>query len=167
MTKYEIVNKYGENWYKKLLLKNKEAKALKRKNDRLFYLIDNYRNYDKTRFGTNENTISIEQLRKMLDNGCNWCGETNWYKLGADRIDNSKPHTLENCVCSCFECNRKREHKELSKPVLQYTKSMEFVAEYPSAREASRKTGINISSICQCCKQKRYKSAGGYIWKLK
>lgn len=56
--------------------------------------------------------------------------------------------------------------KSLSKPVLQYTLDMEFVAEYPSTAEAERQTGINNSKICQVCKGKR-KSAGGYIWKYK
>lgn len=57
---------------------------------------------------------------------------------------------------------------KISKPVLQYTKDMELVAEYPSAKEAERQTGINNATICYTCLNKRhYKSAGGYIWKWK
>lgn len=51
-----------------------------------------------------------------------------------------------------------------SKPVLQYTKDMVLVAEYPSAAEANRITNINSTSIRMCCVGKR-KSAGRYIWK--
>ena len=51
-----------------------------------------------------------------------------------------------------------------SKKVLQFTKSGEFIKEWLSAMEASRKLGIAQSSICSCCNGKR-KSAGGYVWK--
>ena len=52
------------------------------------------------------------------------------------------------------------------KPVLQFSKNGELIAEYPSAREACRQTGCHQSSICFCCKGK-YKSASGYRWKYK
>lgn len=48
--------------------------------------------------------------------------------------------------------------------ILQFSKTGEFIAEYPSAMEASRKTGCNHSHIGQCCKGK-LKSAGGYAWR--
>lgn len=38
------------------------------------------------------------------------------------------------------------------------------IAEFISANEAYRQTGINGSSICSCCKGK-LKTAGGYIWR--
>ena len=50
--------------------------------------------------------------------------------------------------------------------VLQLSIDGKLIAEYPSIRGASRQTGCNQSSICQCCKGKR-KSSGGYIWKYK
>lgn len=53
------------------------------------------------------------------------------------------------------------------KLVLQFTKQGEFVAEYPSAHEASRKTKIAQSNISQCCLGKRYKSCGGFVWRFK
>lgn len=52
----------------------------------------------------------------------------------------------------------------LYKKILQYTKSGEFVREWPSLREAQIELGIAQSSICRCCNGKR-KSAGGYVWK--
>ena len=52
------------------------------------------------------------------------------------------------------------------KPVLQFSKDGEFIAEYPSVREACRQTGCHNQSICKCCKGKR-KSCGGYVWKYK
>ena len=56
------------------------------------------------------------------------------------------------------ECRAK-----LSKKVLQFTKSGEFICEWPSATEASRQLGISQGNICSCCNGKR-KYAGGYIW---
>ena len=60
------------------------------------------------------------------------------------------------------------EHKKAigdanSKKVLQFTKSGEFIREWPSAYEAERELGIAQSGICNCCNGK-YKSAGGYVW---
>lgn len=81
-----------------------------------------------------------------------------------------------NCVDNLEWCNSSyninygtRNDKmtiKLSKPVLQYTLDMVFVAEYPSTQEASRQTGICQSSICSCCRGLYgFKTAGGYIWK--
>jgi len=59
--------------------------------------------------------------------------------------------------------------KKCSKPVCQYTKDGQFISEYPSAREASRQTGISQGNISNCCKGGKYgfKTAGGCIWKYK
>lgn len=56
--------------------------------------------------------------------------------------------------------------KVKKKPIEQYTKNGEFVAEYESLREAQRMTGIDSSGISKCCLGK-YKTAGGSIWKYK
>ena len=53
-----------------------------------------------------------------------------------------------------------------TKPILQFSKSGELIAEYSSLTEASRQTGCNNSHISSCCKGNR-KSTGGYIWKYK
>ena len=50
--------------------------------------------------------------------------------------------------------------------IIQYSKDGEFIAEYPSTREAERQIGCHHQSICACCKGK-YKTCGGYIWKYK
>lgn len=64
------------------------------------------------------------------------------------------------------ESKRKIRENNPSKPVLQFSKTGDFIAEYPSVREAERRTGCHSQSICKCCKGK-YKSCGGYIWKYK
>lgn len=58
--------------------------------------------------------------------------------------------------------------KDISIPILQFTKDLVFITEYPSAAEAERQTGINKNDIGSCCKKRiHYNTAGGYIWKFK
>lgn len=47
-------------------------------------------------------------VENIFSKPCHYCGESDWTKLGCDRIDNSKPHTEDNVVPCCFECNRNR-----------------------------------------------------------
>ena len=66
----------------------------------------------------------------------------------------------------------KKTIEVLSKPVIQYTLDGEFVAEYPSAKEAERQTNIKQSNISNCCigairKGYKVKTAGGYKWSFK
>lgn len=50
---------------------------------------------------------------------------------------------------------------KISKKILQFTKSGQFIREWPSMNEAMRQTGIG--NIYRCCRGIT-KSAGGYIW---
>lgn len=70
-------------------------------------LILSYRQKDE-KYERGKCTLTAEQLIGLWNNGCYWCGEKDWTKLGADRIDNTKAHTLDNCVCACWSCNDKR-----------------------------------------------------------
>lgn len=100
--------KSKELW-KEYCKKNPEyvSKYFKSKKGRALNLISTYSKEDERR-KRGKCTLTKEQLIQLWDNGCYYCGETDWHKLGADRIDNSKPHTLENVVCCCASCNRKR-----------------------------------------------------------
>lgn len=57
-------------------------------------------------------------------------------------------------------------HKPLTngKPVTQYSQDGDFIAEYESAREAERATGISYKAIHQCVAHKSH-SSGGYVWR--
>ena len=57
-------------------------------------------------------------------------------------------------------------HNSPTKPVLQFSKTGEFIAEYPSIMDAERHTGCNHENICKCCKGK-LKTCGGFIWRYK
>ena len=55
---------------------------------------------------------------------------------------------------------------KLSKPVLQYTKSGEFVREWKSTKDVQRNLGYFHNNISNCCNGK-CKSSNGFIWKFK
>lgn len=50
------------------------------------------------------------------------------------------------------------------KPVIQYSRTRAFIAEYANAYQASLQTGI--SHVRECCEKQR-KTAGGYFWEYK
>ena len=51
---------------------------------------------------------------------CVYCGDQDWKHLGCDRIDNSKPHTADNVVCSCGLCNIERADRYTVEEFKQY-----------------------------------------------
>lgn len=136
----------------------------KTKQYRATNLINSYKTSDN-KCGRGECTLTSKELIQLWEQGCNWCGEKDWRKLGADRIDNNKPHTLDNCVCACWKCNTERSINMLKKNVAQYTLEGAFIKDYESYAEAERQTGICNSHISECCKGIR-KTAGGFKWKF-
>ena len=95
-----------------------------------------------------------EHKKKMSDNHADFSGEKN-PNFGKRHSEESKKKMSEAKIGN---------HNRPQKPVLQFSKTGEFIAEYPSIMEASRQTGCNKGHICNCCKGKQ-KSACGYIWK--
>lgn len=51
----------------------------------------------------------------------------------------------------------------LKKPVCQYSLDGQLIAEFDSATDASKETGIRLSGIIMCCNHQRNK-CGGYRW---
>lgn len=72
--------------------------------------------------------------------------------------ENNKAENLEWCTRE-YNNNYGSRLSKISKGV----KCIETGTVYYSAREASRQTGINASTICWVCSGKR-KTAGGYTW---
>ena len=58
----------------------------------------------------------------------------------------------------------KNNNQDRSEMVLQIDLEGNTIAKYKSLTEASRKTGINLTSISNVCNGKR-NVAGGYIWR--
>lgn len=121
----EKVKEINRKWKKENPDKVNENQRKWRENNpemtRAIYLANNYRQNDK-KHNRGECTITAQWIVDNVFSGqrCFYCGETDWTELGCDRIDNSLPHTPENVVCCCEECNKKRG----SKPYEEFCKEM-------------------------------------------
>lgn len=88
-----------------------------------------------------------------------------------ENTHNNKAENLEWCTKhynNNYGTRVERIVKKTSKPVNQYTKDGRLIAEYSSASEAERQTGIHQGNICSCCRgNKSFSHAGGYKWAYK
>lgn len=85
-------------------------------------LVQAYKQSDSER-NRGECTITSKWLIEHIFNSkCIYCGETDWKKLGCDRINNSLPHTEDNVVCSCGKCNVERQKMKFEE-FLKYKKA--------------------------------------------
>ena len=128
--------------------------------------IHSHNQMDK-KYDRGEGNLTVEwYIENILLKSCVYCGETDWHKLGCNRKDNSKPHTIDNVECCCRRCNYKLGNKNSkSKPIDQIDPTTgEVLASYPSAREAARVLGVNQGNISACARGEK-PTAYGYIWK--
>lgn len=115
-TKLLTMSKQEDN--KKYNIVHKEDRAAKRKNkaenDPHYVAAKRIRRYRQSdiQYGRGICTITADELVSLWNKGCTYCKEPDWHKLGLDRIDNSKPHTLSNVVCSCKKCNETRQKRD-------------------------------------------------------
>ena len=87
--------------YKKQYSKTPMGKAL--------YLLNRYNQSDKKHNRGKGDLTAKWIVDNIFSKPCHYCGKTDWRKIGCDRINNSKPHTEDNVVPCCEECNRKRQ----------------------------------------------------------
>lgn len=127
---------------------------------------------------------SNSAYHKSRENG--WLDEMDWFDIKRKRW------TYEECYEIAKQCQTKTEFQNTNnrayqyalrkqwlkdytwfengynitfgKKVIQLTKDGQFVAEYETAHEASRITGIARTNICGVCRGIK-KSSHGYIWK--
>ena len=101
--------------------RNREAQQ-KRMNDyhqtkegRATNLLAAYVQMDLERRGVRPNLTREDIMRKCFEptSKCVYCGETDWTKLGLDRINNDQPHDRWNVLCSCRNCNTQRYRRTL------------------------------------------------------
>lgn len=108
----EYDKEYSKKWY----AINKKNKAEYDKQyrstiiGRAVNIANSYQAIDKKRGFDTSNNISSKWIVENIFSGqkCVYCGDQDWTHLGCDRIDNSKPHTEDNVVCSCGLCNIER-----------------------------------------------------------
>ena len=80
------------------------------KEGRSIMLINTYKRNDK-KYNRGECDLTVPWFLRNIYTKCIYCGETDWKKLGCDRINNDLPHTIENVVPACWDCNCKRQKK--------------------------------------------------------
>lgn len=83
-----------------------------RKQNRFVAIYNNYAKFDYLK--NLENNLTKEFIKLELQKPCLYCG---YPSTGLDRKDNSKGHTMDNCVPCCWECNTARmnnfSHEEM------------------------------------------------------
>ena len=116
--KYHAKNREKElAWAKEYRKKNRETmlnkskEYQKTKHGRAVHLVSLYKWSDKVtnREGFDLTPEWIEE--NIFTSSCVYCGDSDWEHLGCDRIDNTKPHTPDNCVCACGICNIEKADK--------------------------------------------------------
>ena len=110
-----------KEWSKNYIQKNREKineyKKLWRKTPygRASQLLDGYRCKDK-KYNRGEVDFDAQWIvDNIFSKPCVHCGETDWHKIGCNRLDNSKPHTMDNVEPCCFDCNNKLNYEERKK----------------------------------------------------
>ena len=101
----------------------------------------------------------------ILSKPCAHCGETDWTKIGCNRLDNTKPHTMDNVEPCCKKHNDELSAKEkkinFGKLLDQIDKiTGEVLTSFQSVREAVRLTNFSKTPIL-------YAANGGYSRKGK
>jgi len=108
-----------KEWSKAYAQKNKEKikeyRSLWRKTQygRASMLLYGYRQKDKDK-NRGQCTLTAQWIvDNIFSKPCAHCGETDWRKIGCNRLDNSKPHTEDNVEPCCIECNNKLNYNDL------------------------------------------------------
>lgn len=105
---------YMQEYNKKYYISNKEKLQKKHlnyrntPNGRAKMLMSHYRYSDK-RDGYKE-TVDFDSewmIENILFKPCAHCGESDWHKIGCNRLDNTKGHTKDNVEPCCKPCNDK------------------------------------------------------------
>lgn len=157
---------YNKSWREKNKEYNRERQKayLNTKMGRAVSLVSKYKTEDRNN-GRGECTLTAKWVSdNILSKPCAHCGESDWHKIGCNRLDNTKPHTKDNVEPCCFHCNTVEHSKETSISVDQISPvDGEVVKTWESLNKAQR-NGYWKSNIRNCCngKQTTHK---GYLWK--
>jgi len=70
-------------------------------------LLGAYKQADKIYRGGGCTLTAKWIVENIFSKTCVHCGESDWTKIGCNRLDNSKPHTEDNVEPCCYKCNIK------------------------------------------------------------
>lgn len=94
--------------------KNKPKKSVVKKitpNNRAHNLLSAYNQSDKKHNRKKGDLTAKWIVENIFSKPCVHCGKTGWNIIGCNRLDNSKPHTMDNVEPCCKECNKKLSRK--------------------------------------------------------
>lgn len=130
------------NTYKKDLRKTKLGRASN--------MVWQYK-YDDKISGRGECDLTSDWVMKnIFDSSCIYCGDSDWTHLGCDRIDNSLPHTKDNCVCSCGLCNMERADRFTVSEFVEYRKTHPRVFHEENKMHVLKKiNGVSVLKKCE------------------
>lgn len=129
---------------------------------RAYMLVTHYNKMDKDSCRGKGDLTAKWIVDNIFTQPCAHCGKTGWDIIGCNRLDNSKPHTMDNVEPCCEECNKNEWGKEAAKKVYQYTLGGELIKIWDSEQECKR-NGFSQGNISACCNGKR-KTHKGYKW---
>ena len=135
---------------------------------RASYLLQGYNRQDMMH-GRGKGDLTAQWIvDNIFSKACVHCGKTGWKVIGCNRLDNTKPHTMDNVEPCCEECNKKLggiyNKMRYSRKIYQYTIDGELVKVWESACEAGR-NGFEKGAVSACCLGKYgYKTHKGYRW---
>lgn len=113
---------YTEN--KHSILRRQKEHYYTDKSERARCQVNRYDSDDKKRgYDTTKNITREWLVDHVYASACIYCGDSDWTHLGCDRIDNGKPHTPDNVVCSCGICNVERGDKFTVEEFIKYRKT--------------------------------------------
>lgn len=99
----ELSQKYYQNHKDKI--KQSQYEYGKTPMGRAHYLLCAYKQSDKICNRGKGDLTAKWIVENIFSKPCAHCGETDWTKLGCNRLDNTKPHTMDNVEPCCKKCN--------------------------------------------------------------
>lgn len=154
---------YREKHRNELKIKSKEYRETEY--GRAYTLLTAYNKADE-KYHRGKGDLTPEWIvENIFTKPCAHCGKEGWQIIGCNRLDNSKPHTMDNVEPCCWECNRRLgivyTSQKNSIRVDQIDRiTGEVIVSYPSSRDAARTIKTSNVNIIRACN-------GGFLWKDK
>lgn len=71
-------------------------------------MVASYMQTDREKGFNDKETISVDYfINHIANEECKYCHKRGYGLIGCNRIDNTKPHTIDNVEPCCFKCNAK------------------------------------------------------------